>query len=60
MTYRARVFAMLGLFFVAVLAANGFLLHLARDFASEDLHVGQGHSKFPPQILDEKTTKGAR
>lgn len=49
MSYKARVFTLLFLFFGVVLAANGAMIYVSRAWASDALDVGKGHSKFPPQ-----------
>ena len=42
--------ALVGLAFAAVvLGANGWLIAAARVWANDDMHVGHGHSGFPPQ-----------
>jgi hypothetical protein len=49
MSYGWR-WALAGLLFASVvLVANGWLISAARAWASDDLHVGHGHSGFPPQ-----------
>lgn len=57
MSYGHRVTALLIVFFAAVLTANGFLIHVSRPWASDELHVGKGHSKFPPQVPNPQAKK---
>ena len=49
MSYTIRVW--LGIAFLLALGAgsSGALLAASQGMAAEDLHVGKGHSKFPPQ-----------
>lgn len=49
MTYGWRVAVLGAAFSLLVLGANGWLIMTARDWASDDMHVGKGHSGFPPQ-----------
>jgi hypothetical protein len=49
MTY-ARGLAVVGaLFTILVLGASGWLIAVANTWASDDMHIGHGHSSFPPQ-----------
>lgn len=56
MTYGQRVLAILAIFFGVVFAANGYFVALSREWAADDLRVGHGHSKFPPQVLKDGHT----
>jgi hypothetical protein len=60
MTYGHRVLAILLTFFAVVVAANGYFIHLASEWASDDLHVGKGYSKFPPQVITASPRGAAR
>lgn len=53
MTYGQRVVAILCVFFGVVLAVNVHFVQVAQQWASDDMRVGHGHSKFPPQVLKE-------
>jgi hypothetical protein len=59
MTYGHRVFAALFAFFALVLVANGYLIRVAGEWASDDMHVGKGYSKFPPQLITASPAAGA-
>jgi hypothetical protein len=59
MTYGQRATALLIVFFVAMLGASGYLVVAASQFASDDMKVGKGHSKFPPQApMPSNSPKG--
>ena len=49
MTYGQRVVALLVTFFIGVLGVNIYMVVVATQWASDDMRVGHGHSKFPPQ-----------
>lgn len=50
MSYAVRVKLLLGLFLVfGVLAPASALVWISIGWASDDMHVGVGHSRFPPQ-----------
>lgn len=51
MSYGLRVKVILGIFFAVVLGVNGYFVHLSHEWASDDMRVGHGHSKFPPQVM---------
>lgn len=51
MSYKLRVFALLGLFFALTVGSSVVLVMASREFASDELHVGEGKSNFPPQVL---------
>ena len=59
MTYGQRATALLIVFFIAMLGASGYLVYAAAQFASDDMKVGKGHSKFPPQVPNPTPSKGA-
>jgi hypothetical protein len=50
MTYGQRAAALLIAFFVLMVGASGYLVYAASYYASDDMKVGKGHSKFPPQV----------
>lgn len=58
MTYGQRVVAILVVFFGVVLAANVYFVKLSSEWASDDMRVGHGHSKFPPQVMKDPAPKG--
>lgn len=49
MSYTHRVWLGLAILLSLGAASSGALLAAAGAMAEEDLHVGKGHSKFPPQ-----------
>lgn len=52
MSYGQRVVAILCVFFGLVIAMSVYVVMASREFASDDLHVGKGSVKFPPQTHD--------
>ncbi len=52
MTYTHRVWIVLVLFLAFGATGIGALLGAARAMAAQDLHVGHGSVKFPPQRTD--------
>ena len=59
MTYGQRAAALLIAFFMLSLGASGYLVYASVQFASDDMKVGKGHSKFPPQVPNPTPSKGA-
>lgn len=57
MSYKARVFTLLFLFFAVMLGSSGYMVYVSQQWASDAIDVGKGHSKFPPQT--EKRPEGA-
>jgi hypothetical protein len=51
MSYGHRVIALLILFLATGFGASGYLVVVSQQWASDDMKVGKGHSKFPPQVL---------
>ena len=49
MSYARRLAVVGALFACSVLGASGWLIVVADKWASDDMHVGHGHSGFPPQ-----------
>jgi hypothetical protein len=49
MSYTVRVWLSLALLLGVGAGSVGALLAAASGMAANDLHVGKGHSKFPPQ-----------
>lgn len=58
MTYGQRVVAVLVTFLALTSVAAGFLVHTANQWASDDMKVGKGYSRFPPQVITA-SPKGA-
>jgi hypothetical protein len=59
MTYGQRVIAILVVFLTLGFAASGVLVHISTQWASDDMKVGKGYSKFPPQLITA-SPRGAR
>lgn len=57
MAYGHRVWLLLALLFSLGAGATGALLASAQGMAAEDLHVGHGHSKFPPQRVEPRGSR---
>jgi hypothetical protein len=52
MSYTHRVWLVLVLFLACGATGTGALLGAARAMAAQDMHVGHGSVKFPPQRTD--------
>lgn len=49
MSYTHRVWLLLALLLSLGAVSSGALLYASAGMAADDLHIGKGHSKFPPQ-----------